>query len=130
MFKTILLINYQEALAAIREKNFHVLQANTSLRGIEILNSQPVDCIVTTLQVPDVSGITMARLVRNSSHSVPIIICSSLHLDGFTEAPTGVVFLNKDETFESLISELSKLPPTPRMARNIEIPNYVGAFQK
>lgn len=62
-----------------REK-FHVLTAEDSLSGLQLLAERPVDVIVVDDILPDMDGVMLCKNIRqNGFNNTPILMLTSLH---------------------------------------------------
>jgi DNA-binding NarL/FixJ family response regulator len=66
----------------IESSDYLILKADTGERGLAICESQRVDCVVTELSLPDMSGFEIiVRLVPRASHpEIPVIVLTDLTL--------------------------------------------------
>jgi CheY-like chemotaxis protein len=68
----------QTALQSVLEsEGYKVLVARSGSQGIEIFNSEPVNAVVLDYWMNDMSGLQVARKIRQLNRSVPIIILSA-----------------------------------------------------
>lgn len=66
----------------ILSNDYHILEADTGERGLAIWESQRVDCVVTELNLPDMSGFEIiVKLVPSVTHpEIAIIVLTDLTL--------------------------------------------------
>ncbi len=64
---------------ALKVKGFKVLTASDGMEAIELMTTNPVDLLITDLNMPNIDGFELIRLVRENPDfsSIPIIILSS-----------------------------------------------------
>ena len=68
----------QTALQSVLEsEGYKVLVARSGSQGIEMFNSEPVNAVVLDYWMNDMSGLQVARKIRQLNRSVPIIILSA-----------------------------------------------------
>jgi len=64
----------QEALSA---ENFKVIVASSGLRGYNLAKTEPVDCILLDLKLPEKSGEDVCRDLRKDGFATPILMLTS-----------------------------------------------------
>ena len=57
-------------------ENFQVIEAETANSALALMRSEPPDVVVLDLGLPDMDGIDLISLIRETSH-VPIVVLSS-----------------------------------------------------
>jgi len=77
--KTILVVEDEEIerklLSDILETlEYRVAQAQNGREALEIINSQPVDLILTDVHMPEMNGLELIRRVREIGNNLPVII--------------------------------------------------------
>ena len=81
---------YSERLK-ISSKGYTVLEASNAERGLAICRAEQIDCVVTELHLPDMSGfqvlIRLNPIVHHSLHT-PVIALSHFILPSIIEAAT------------------------------------------
>ncbi|MDK9721235.1 MAG: PAS domain-containing protein [Rhodospirillales bacterium] len=82
---TILLVEDEDAvrmfaLRALRNKGYRVLEARSGEQALDLLNSEPVDLLITDVVMPGMDGVTLARLVRVEHPGMRLVLMS-----GYTE---------------------------------------------
>jgi DNA-binding NarL/FixJ family response regulator len=79
---------YSERLK-ISSKGYNVLEANNAEKGLAICRTERIDCVVTELHLPDMSGfqvlIRLNPIVHRSLHT-PVIALSHFILPSIVEA--------------------------------------------
>jgi len=79
---------YSERLK-IPSKDYYILEANNAERGLAICSTERIDCVVTELHLPDMSGfqvlIRLNPIVHRSLHT-PVIALSHFMLPSIIEA--------------------------------------------
>jgi len=84
MSKTILTVDDSRTmremlLLALQEAGFHVLQAEDGLKGLEVLQDQRADVIITDINMPHLDGFGFIEHVRRDSthRAVPILVLTT-----------------------------------------------------
>ena len=69
----------QELLAVLRGEGYDVVPARSGEEGIEMLATQPFDCILLDLNMPGIDGIETCRLIKASPlhRDVPLIMLTA-----------------------------------------------------
>ncbi|MEO5911258.1 MAG: response regulator [Pelobium sp.] len=87
-YKNILLVEDHEvqsdALASLfRAKNIDVKQAYTGEEAMQLLDSQPFDCIILDLNLPDISGLDLLEKIKENEKfkDLPVVINTAMELD-------------------------------------------------
>ncbi len=110
---TVLLVEDEDAvrlfaLRALRNKGYRVLEAKSGEQALDLLNSEPVDLLITDVVMPGMDGITLARLVRVEHPGIHLILMS-----GYTEeAARGKLDDMKDVHFLAKPFSLKQLAGT------------------
>ncbi len=60
----------------LKRKNFDVLVANSGADGISIFNKGEIDLVVTDIVMPDIGGLEVIRILKNTDKNVKIIAMS------------------------------------------------------
>jgi CheY-like chemotaxis protein len=104
----------QTALQSVLEsEGYRVLVAKTGSEGIKIFNSEAVNAVVLDYWMTDMSGLQVARQIRQLNRSIPIIILSA-YIELLDES-VGLVDLwirKGEKTPKYLLSRLSQLLDT------------------
>lgn len=115
--KTILVVDDE---AAIREvvatvlqfRGYNVLRAADGAAGLEHLQQQPVDLLITDIQMPVLDGCELARRARAMRPGLPILFMSG-RIAEMDLGPHGglgcTTFLSKPFCFSGLMSEVEDL---------------------
>jgi DNA-binding response OmpR family regulator len=79
---TILVVEDDAAIArglqeALSVENYRVIVASSGLRGYKIAKSEPVDCILLDLKLPEKSGEDVCRDLRKDGVTTPILMLTS-----------------------------------------------------
>lgn len=63
----------------LRGAGFNVLEAEDGMRALSVLNGQPVDLIITDINMPNMDGITLVQRLRAQPayRSTPILILTT-----------------------------------------------------
>ena len=93
--------NYRSLLAGSRFLETEVQDAETAKQGIELLESNAVDCILLDYNLPDMDGIEVIKLIKNSNFkNTPIIMLTGLGSEKVAVAAMkegAIDYLVKDE---------------------------------
>ena len=57
----------------LRSEGFHVLKANDGASGLKVLEKNPVDLVITDERMPDLTGIELLRILRQTNPLMPVI---------------------------------------------------------
>ena len=98
----------------IREKGYVTVTADNGIDALEKLATNPVDLVLTDLNMPQMDGIELARNIRASEEykGLPIIMITteSGEVDKDMAFEAGVTaFLIKPVTPQKLVEEIAKL---------------------
>lgn len=81
---TILVVDDDEAtldLVAIvlRRQGYRVLAASNAVRGLELLNSEPISLVITDLMMPHLDGITFTQQIHQIARykDLPVIMMTA-----------------------------------------------------
>ena len=97
----------------VQEAGFDHAEAENGLIAMEILESEPVDLVLTDLLMPVLDGIGLLKAIKEKNIKVPTIVvsanvqksvrseCYSLDTKGFVNKP-----VEKDELLQALNSAL------------------------
>lgn len=91
----------------------HVYEAINGREGLKILKNNPVDLILTDIDMPEMSGLEMLGYIRAHPdfEDVPTVVISSIKDDRLVEAVTksGMGYVNKPLSEQLLKSQISSL---------------------
>jgi two-component system cell cycle sensor histidine kinase/response regulator CckA len=78
---TVLLVEDEDAVRlfavrALRNKGYKVLEARSGEQALDLINSEPVDLMVTDVVMPGMDGVTLTRLVRVEHPELRVILIS------------------------------------------------------
>jgi putative nucleotidyltransferase with HDIG domain len=78
-FENILFVDDEECILSVsaeyfKRKGYQVLTARDGLEALEVLNSQPVDCCFTDINMPGMDGLALAEHIREMDNTLPVII--------------------------------------------------------
>jgi CheY-like chemotaxis protein len=95
-------------------EGFSVLTARTGPRGLKLLSQTPVNAIVLDYKMPHMDGLEVARAIRLTHGSLPILL-----LSGYPHLPKELLeivdsFVMKGQAADVLIKELRRLTGTKR----------------
>ncbi len=60
-----------------RQSGWHVATAVDGRAALQVLDSQPVDLVVTDLQMPGIDGVQLVREIAKSPHRVPVVLVTA-----------------------------------------------------
>lgn len=145
----ILIIDDEEETAfivnsALTSKNYDVHMAFSSAQGLDVLRSTNIDLIILDQMLPDVDGLSLCKLLKNSStaNNIPIVMLTarnsssdiikglSLGADDYVTKPfdLDVLIARIKNVLRRKISSKSEAP-VPLTIHNIEIhPNDYSVF--
>lgn len=97
----------------LEKAGYEVISANSAAEALEVLQSRPVDLVLTDLIMPGMNGAELAREVKTQNPSLPVILFSGVNEmppDGsstalFVSKLEGPVFLCEK------VAEILKSPP-------------------
>jgi CheY-like chemotaxis protein len=110
--KQILLVDddeaYRETTAAMLRTTGYTVQAAPDYRlALEILESDPIDLLVTDVVMPDrVNGIALSRMARMRRPDIRVIYVSGYDIPGFEHEALGAL-LRKPVSDRLLLSEIA-----------------------
>ncbi|QNT79067.1 response regulator [Entomobacter blattae] len=82
----------------LENKGFAILQAETSYDARKIINSHPVDLLITDLSLPGLwNGVQLAEFVRKKHKNIPVIFTS-----GTFSHPNSTLFKNLTSTHKDI----------------------------
>lgn len=97
---------------ALTDAGYEVLPASNGMEALELAAScQPVDAVVTDLQMPQMGGEALAAAVRQADPALPILFVSGFKCGQARTLPGPV--LPKPFTPDQLVSAIGLLLPGP-----------------
>ena len=99
--ESILIIDDEPALRTLvteilTEQGYQCLQASNGREGLEMINNEPVDMVISDIIMPELDGIRLAGLLKENFPDVKILLVSGYtEVDGAEHTP--------DEYYENLI---------------------------
>lgn len=131
MSKTVLLIDKSiELKDCLQDHLFKVIQACSVEDAINILNNTNVDCVVSEINLPDATGVTLANFVKDTNASMPVILYSDMETEPFQESvSSGVIFLKKSPDCKELIDTIKSAIPV-KFRRKVSMPNFLSAVKQ
>ena len=111
----------RELLARLLElENFNVVTAQDGVSGLERVETEDPDLVVTDISMPNLDGIGMIKALRSNSkfNRLPIVTITAYGQGIATEALTAGAdgAFTKPLEFEKLISSIKRLIP-PQLSR-------------
>lgn len=103
----------------LEEEHYHTLEAENGLEALKVLRREKADLIVSDLNMPEMDGLGLLKMVRTSSEGrmnpdVPFIILTS-HSEKERIISAGVVGVNtwilKEALKEKLVDQAKALCP-------------------
>lgn len=94
-------------------QGFRVVTAEDGMDALEKLPKEPIDLIITDLNMPNMDGMELIRTLRSNStyHELPIIILTSLKEGNLRDESQALgihSYLNKPFSLEKVQYEVSK----------------------
>lgn len=98
----------------IRERGYKILVASNGIEALEVMAGNPVDLVLTDLNMPQMDGFELSRNIRSADtyRTLPIIMVTTEagEVDRKMGADAGVsTFLTKPITPQRLLYEIEKL---------------------
>ncbi len=92
----------------LEKSGFAVVPASSATEALDILKAQAVDLVLTDLLMPGLSGLELARKIKERSPALPIIL-----LSGVNEVPEDAdcadLFLSKVEGPVAMLEKISEV---------------------
>lgn len=92
----------------LEKSGFAVVPASSATEALDILKAQAVDLVLTDLLMPGLSGLDLARKIKERSPALPIIL-----LSGVNEVPEDAdcadLFLSKVEGPVAMLEKISEM---------------------
>jgi CheY-like chemotaxis protein len=109
---TILLIDdFELAVESERDyfeaAGFRVLAADNGLAGLELLEREQVDAILTDYEMPGMTGLEVAARVRQLKPNVPVVIYSGF--GGRIDSPDVAAWLAKTRQLSEVKTKIEEL---------------------
>jgi YesN/AraC family two-component response regulator len=120
----VFLKSLSEGLSA-RSGEFCIFTARNGEEALRILDSTPVDLVVTDLKMPVMDGFEFLWKMRNTHPDIPVMVMSAFLNDDVDRrlATLGVSrYLEKPLDFEDFARSLRDEPPVRRRESNQSIP--------
>lgn len=107
--------------SALRSDRYDVLEAADGKELIDqlcdaIVDNHPVDCIVTDVRMPKLTGIEALRFIKNAGLGMPVIVITAFgdhatHIEAWMLGAAAV--LDKPFDIEDLLEEIRRLRTDP-----------------
>lgn len=80
--KTILLVDDEPGLLELLKEgledfNFYVFCAANGSEALEIMKKHPIDCLITDIKMPVMSGIELVTILRGSQPTLPVFFITA-----------------------------------------------------
>ncbi len=105
---------------ALEARGYHLLQAPSGLKGVEVAENQEVDLILLDINLPDIDGYEVAHRLRTSSKAslthTPIIAITANALKGDAEKALAAgcdVYMSKPINIRELWARVEAFVPMP-----------------
>lgn len=77
--QTILFVDDEESILEIASEHFQdlgyrVLTARNGLEAIDLLDTHPVDCCFTDINMPEMDGLEFAEYLRKKDNTIPVVV--------------------------------------------------------
>ena len=61
----------------LQRNGYNVITASSGIQALELLLHEQPDLIILDIKMPDVHGIEVLSLIRESENNIPVIMCSA-----------------------------------------------------
>jgi CheY-like chemotaxis protein len=97
----------------LQDAGFHVVEAHDGIEALAILEIRSdVQALVTDVAMPNMNGITLAKIVHQRWSEIGIVVTSGALPPGIAlELPPGARFLRKPYRVQKLLDELETVLP-------------------
>jgi DNA-binding NtrC family response regulator len=112
---------------ALTNRGFRTRLADSAMAALAILRTEPVDIVLTDLQMPGLSGLDLMRKMRDEGFNTPVILLTGV---GSVEMAVSAVrsgavhYLTKPvdpHDLEQLITDILSSPPEPRAGTDRQV---------
>ena len=112
----ILVIDDNEALRevlgeALTRRGYRVSDAPDASRGLQLLKAAPTDLVLLDVDLPDQSGLAVARRMRAARSTLPVIMMSATAEDGIDRKcreAGAVAFVRKPIALSNLLNRIAR----------------------
>lgn len=108
----------QYAYDLARIGGFGTVAAGSGAEGLEILEREPVDCIILDLEMPGMDGFDVLRILHQRSNQVPVIVYTGTgNFDRCVQALRlgAYTFIDKAEPMERVVREVENAVERQRL---------------
>jgi diguanylate cyclase (GGDEF)-like protein/PAS domain S-box-containing protein len=101
-------------------KNLYV--AKDGQEGLEIFQTNSIDLVITDIQMPKVNGLEMAKIIRETDASIPIIIVSAFNESSMLLEAINLgidAYLLKPLSLKKLLEKIEKLLHTKELEHEL-----------
>jgi len=98
------------------------LVATSGNRGLQILEQEPVDCIILDLEMPGVDGFDVLRAMKDRGFDTPVIVYTGTgNYDRCVQAVRlgAYGFVDKEESMERVVQEIENSLQYKRLAKEV-----------
>jgi DNA-binding NtrC family response regulator len=112
---------------ALTNRGFRTRLADSAMAALAILRTEPVDIVLTDLQMPGLSGLDLMRKMRDEGFNTPVILLTGV---GSVEMAVSAVrsgavhYLTKPvdpHDLEQLITDILSSPPESRAGTDRQV---------
>jgi len=90
----------------LQKAGYDVVTANSGRKALEVLQSQPIDLVLSDLLMPGMTGTELARRIKDLHPKLPVVLVSGLN-EIPPEASCADLFISKVEGPISLCENIS-----------------------
>ncbi len=127
---TILVIDDEKKLAGLLSRileleGYRLLQAYTAKDGLKILNQEDVDVVLSDVKLPDINGIELVRLIKQSKPFVEVINLTAFGSieDGVSAIKRGAFdYITKGDDNDKIIPLVAKAMEKVRLGGDKALP--------
>ena len=92
-------------------EGFHITAAGSARKAMPALERHDIDLLITDMQMPEVTGLELARAARAEDPALPILLISGSEAEQ-SAVNCGCSFLMKPFSFRDLAARVRDLLPT------------------
>jgi two-component system nitrogen regulation response regulator NtrX len=102
---------------------YDTLVATSGKRGLQILEQEPVDCIILDLEMPGIDGFDVLRSLRQRDDATPVIVYTGTgNYDRCVQAVRlgAYGFVDKEESMERVVQEIANALEHRRLTSEVK----------